>query len=372
MILAVLSFFCAQSVDGQDSLFPGNPPPRERILVDRVMGTVHDRIITESDWRTLSRRNPPPDGLTLEEQDRYRRKLLDDRIDEILQTQAASDMLDRKAIENISDYYFDRYVESRGGRIPTSEALREQGGTPGQLKEEIEEDILRRSWREATTGKSPGPSGRISADRFVRPGQIYALYNLESETPRPEWIELLGGEHERAVLQTMILPVDAQGTTAALLRGKELAQRARDGEDFTLLVRANSVVFENDGIQQPYPLHAIAAMSKEIHGDDELERFARQAAVGDISLPILTGEASTRRPAVHIYRLIERLPAQVPDFVDETTQKALVEEIQRLNDDRRIARAMTELRRASINQANRDLRGRSKEVEAEPGNAPGP
>ena len=382
MILALLAHLVlAQSVGSPTSpqVAPAEdavlPPlaPRSRKPIDRPVGVVHDRLITEWDWQRLMMMKPPAEDVTApEDRNRHAQAVLNERIDELLQALAGRDMLDREMIDALNQRRMDEFIKAQGGRVQTSEFLRERGGTPEELRNALEEDLFRRAWTESVTGKSVGPAGRVSADRYVRPGQMYAMYQLESTRPSAAWVQLLGGEHERIVLQVLIVPVDAQGTTAALLRAKELAGRANKGEDFTQLVRAFSATAENDGLLQPHPTHTMAALSEKLHGDDQLLEFVEGARVGDISLPLLKAETSSGLPAVHVYRLHERRPAQVPDFMDRKTQDAIEQEILQVMDQRRLDHGMDRLRRAMATQASRGRNGRSEAGELDSSPATGP
>ncbi len=335
--------------------------------MDQVVAIVHDRILTDSDaaimfseWRQA---NPElaqklaGDREALKEQlDR----LLVERIEELLQIQACRDAgFDPVRIEELVDHFFDEYVQRHGGPAQTAEYLASHSRTPAELKENMRDRMLASTWREMETGKNPGITGRVERDRFVRPGQIWAVYEIEETQKDAHWMDLIGGEPERVVLQSLALPVDTRGTEAALEQAADIRTEAVEGADFSQLVRTWSANPRENGMSKPLPVQTLAAISRTRHGDERFAEFVRGAGVGTISEPMLGhgsrgGTASQDEPEdsmVFLYRMVERLPARMPAFDDVATQGRIRKEIERLTDERRLNTAMRLLKEAAAPEA---------------------
>jgi len=355
----------ASAPGGQDppQSEPWNAPPQipdahapidDRAIewVDRTRAVVHDLILTQSDMASIvarARHDNPEQARDPKALNDLSMKLLNERVDELLEIQACRDAgFDPERIEQLVHLRVEDYVRSHGGPARTAEFLAEHGLTPNDLHDNMNERLLSMTWREMVTGESPGITGRVQRDRYVRPGQLHAVYLIACQPTEARWIELLGGEPERVTLQSLVLPVDAQGTEAAVQQAAEIREEALDGADFGQLVRTWSVIPANDGISRPNPVQDLVHLSQSRHGDDQLGRFVREAPVGEISPPLASATDPSERPMVFLYRMVERLPARLPEFGEEQTQTRLRKEIQRLTDDRRLATAKRLLREALL------------------------
>jgi hypothetical protein len=331
--------------------------------VDSTSAVVHDMILTRSDMASIVaqvRKANPDAARDPKALDKLTMKLLNDRVDELLQIQACRDAgFDPQRIDDLVRLRMEDIVRSHGGPAKTAEYLAELDRTPTDLHDQVYERLLATTWREMVTGEAPGITGRVQRDRFVRPGQLHAVYLIERERGDPRWIEVLGGEAERVSLQSLVLPVDAQGKDAAVAQATEIREEALDGADFGQLVRTWSVVPANDGISRPNAVQDLVRLSQSRHGNDELGVFVREAPVGAISAPMPSSPEASDRPMVFLYRLVERLPARLPEFETERTQTSLRKEVQRLNDERRLATAMRLIRAALLER----MRGPATEGE---------
>ncbi len=331
-------------------------PLDERAIewVDRTRAVVHDMILTQSDMASIvarARHDNPEQARDPKALNELSMKLLNARVDDLLEIQACRDAgFDPERIEQLVRLRVEDYVRSHGGPARTAEFLAERGLTPNDLHDDMNERLLSMTWREMVTGESPGITGRVQRDRYVRPGQLHAVYLIACQPTEARWIQLLGGEPERVTLQSLVLPVDAQGTEAALQQAAEIREEALDGADFGQLVRTWSVLTANDGISRPNPVQDLVQLSQLRHGDDQLGRFVREAPVGEISPPLASATDPSERPMVFLYRMVERLPTRLPEFGEEQTQTRLRKEIQRLTDDRRLSTAKRSLREALLDR----------------------
>jgi len=249
------------------------------------------------------------------------------------------------------DKHFERQIDRFGG--PTEFTKRLQGWrmTPTSFRAEVTSDLYRYAWRDSSLGKQPGPTGRVSVDRYIRPGYLFSTYEAFAESRDPAKLAVLGGSAETLVMGRIILPIEQHAAgldeKAGLEKTKLLAQQLRIQiiEDEATFEAQASAWDANRGQSDPVQrtLGEILGMSREFHQTDLLFEFARDAKAGDVSLP-LPYQPTDGQWAVVLYALTKRLPATPPKpFDDLTVQAALREHLLDELDKRRMTRARLHL-----------------------------
>jgi peptidyl-prolyl cis-trans isomerase SurA len=199
------------------------PVPGGAEIIEKVVAKVNGQIITLSDFQSrqiaaaqAARVDPAGVGAFLRQQNA---KILQDAIDEILILQKAEDSGIRAPAE-----WIDESIEGirKDNKITSDEqfqdALAREGLTLAELRQNIERGVLR----------------RIVMQRDIQP----KIEATETEL-RAEYEKLKATEFTKpatVTLQEILVKEDAGG--AALAR--ELAEKARAGEDFAVLAKAHS------------------------------------------------------------------------------------------------------------------------------------
>ena len=238
------------------------PAPGGAEIIERVVAKVNGQIITLSEFQgrqiaaaQAARVDPANVGAFLRQQNA---KILQDAIDEILILQKAEDSGIRAPAE-----WIDESIEGirKDNKITSDEqfqdALAREGLTLAELRQNIERGVLR----------------RIVMQRDIQP----KIEATESEL-RAEYEKLKATQFTKpatVTLQEILVPEDAGGAAFA----REIAEKARAGEDFAALAKAHS-----------------AAPSRANGGDlgqlsqgeinPELEKVAFALPVGSVSDPL--------------------------------------------------------------------------------------
>lgn len=238
------------------------PAPGGAEIIERVVAKVNGQIITLSEFQgrqiaaaQAARVDPANIGAFLRQQNA---KILQDAIDEILILQKAEDSGIRAPAE-----WIDESIEGirKDNKITSDEqfqdALAREGLTLAELRQNIERGVLR----------------RIVMQRDIQP----KIEATESEL-RAEYEKLKATQFTKpatVTLQEILVPEDAGGAAFA----REIAEKARAGEDFAALAKAHS-----------------AAPSRANGGDlgqlsqgeinPELEKVAFALPVGSVSDPL--------------------------------------------------------------------------------------
>ena len=238
------------------------PAPGRAEIIERVVAKVNGQIITLSEFQSRqiaaaqgARVDPANVGAFLRQQNA---KILQDAIDEILILQKAEDSGIRAPSQ-----WIDESIEGirKDNKITTDEqfqeALAREGLTLAELRQNIERGVLR----------------RIIMQRDIQP----KIEATESEL-RAEYEKVKATEFTKPAtvsLQEIVVKEDAGGMALA----REIAEKARAGEDFAALAQAHSSA----------PSRAnggdIGQLSQgEIN--PELEKVAFALPVGSVSDPL--------------------------------------------------------------------------------------
>ena len=254
-------------------------------------------------------------------------------------------------VESLVDNHFERQVKHYGGPTEFTKTLQALRTTPSLFRARITSDLYRYAWRDSSLGKQPGPTGRISVDRYIRPGYLFSTYEAFAESSDPAMLAVLGGSAEMLVLGRIILPIEQHAAgldeKAGLEKTKFLAQQLRaqviEGEATFEAQAAAWDTNRGQGDPMQRTLRGVLGMSRQFHQTDLLFEFARDAKAGDVSPP-LPYQTTDGQWAVVLYALTERLPARSPKpFTDLTVQVALRKHLLEELDKRRMTRARLHL-----------------------------
>lgn len=341
-LLALLGLALAPTARAGAPQSLGDPPVERGTAVDGVVAVVGEDVITFSELRYAVLRAARSGARADPDQ------ILNDQVLRLLKTQAGQDMgYDPELVADLLEGRMDWIVDKQGGAVKASAWLKDAVGMrPDQLEDYYRRELYAQSYEGSLTGTQPGVDGRVSVDRYIRPGQKHAAYQLIATSTDPAERQKIGAVPERVVLQELILPLDAHGGQRATI---ELATALRDaalgGEDFGQLVLLHGAAKENRGLTAELPVPSLAQVSASRHGTDELARFAADAEVGAISTPLVGRALNSERQAVFIYRLDQRLPAEPPrPYVSLETQRALTADLEKALDHLRLAVGIERLR----------------------------
>ena len=270
---------------------------------------------------------------------------------------------DPALVDSLVSDNFERRMELMGGPVAFSQQLSTSRLTPEQFREMMRGNLLRTVWRQSEQGQQPGPSGRLLADRYVRPGELLSAYQALAESDDSEDLAVVGGAPASYRLKRLILSLEEHAPglegQAAAERVEFLANRLR-GEvmlgdaSFPDLVEAwDANRGRNADLERS--LRRVRNMSLDLHGSDVLERFVRTARAGEVSpaVPYLV-EGQVRAYLLYQLTSVEEAVAPAP-FSDLAVQEGLREFLLEQLDQRRLVRARIELVRGSFVHP-RDLR----------------
>lgn len=318
---------------------PATVPARPWRNVDRIVMVVNQDIITESqllrDLKQLARTRK----LTTEtEQRAAEMQILGDRVRQRLRVQAGAILgVDEKLIDARVADSLEQMRKRENGVVGLAKFLESRDVSGPDVRRLLRDDIYDQVYRDGVTGDAPGPLGRVTADRFVRPGSLILLYQQAIE--RPTEMEALGGSVGRVKFQQIAVDVaQAGGPEAARDLARSLAARIEAGEDMGVLARQQGGASDSDGVTE-----VEEARLRDLFPD--IASFTSRAEPGQLSSPI---ESAPRgKPVIRIVRFLERKPAVVPEFANADIQKTLRERAQERLEQYRLESGYTALLRAS-------------------------
>ena len=232
--------------------------------------------------------------------------------------------------EQLDAVLAQRLEEARDpvGALGHGAALRSRGLDPLAELEATRLDAFRVAWENEALGRQGLGVERPRIDRFVRPGQLRAIFEQTREIDASPEVRL------------QVLDVSGQAT-GSLEAARELVESIRAeldaGAEFEELFDLYAVRFrETLGMQPP-----VRAIQLE---DDELREFATTAERGDLSgvLPYrLPGSQSGEPAGYRLVRLVSREAGEgeLPDFEDPAFQRRLRDTWLEEEDRRRLAEA---------------------------------
>ncbi len=296
---------------------PDAAPARPWREVDRVVMVVNSDIITESELVRRLQMLMKDYKLTTDTQRRQaERQILGDKVRERLRVQAGANLgvdeklLDARVRENI-----ERMTERENGVVGLAKFLESRDVSGPELRKRLRDELYDQIYREGVTGEGPGPLGRVTADRYVRPGALLLMYRQAEAKPAD--MEALGGRPASVRFHQVVLDVDtAGGSEAARAVARTLIARLEAGEDMAEVARSTGSARDTED-----PPEVEEARLRELY--PEIAAFIATATPGQISAPIEGGPES--KPVLRIVRFEGRTEALQPEFSDPKIQERLRE-----------------------------------------------
>ncbi len=308
-------------------------PPAERnqpVPVNGIQFVVNDEAVTMRDFVDDLRRKREPNS-TPEELNRALRETFSDRVRTLLMEQGGRDLgYDEAVVKRYVDDSIEENIQDYGGIVDLGEELRRQNLDPQVLREMKQRAAYRELWGLAVEGRQPGASGRVSVDRYVRPGRL--RFEFE-RTPAREIVPAT------VSFQSLWISVELAGSaTEARAKADELVAKARGGADFGALVRehSHSASKVRDGWERDVALRLVS------QAYPDLGEFLSTASPGSVSDPLperVDGELVA-------FRIVSGVQRQDPelDFASFRAQEALRERmltnLGRYRRDRELARML--------------------------------
>ncbi|MEZ5975074.1 MAG: hypothetical protein R3F33_05535 [Planctomycetota bacterium] len=310
----------------------------ENRFMDQVLVVVGDQVVTRrdllqhvqsGDWR---RRMTEIQRLPADQQPAAERRMemeaTAELVEAFLETRAGQDRgFDPKLVEDLVKRRFDETIESTGGYRRFHQALQNENLTPDRYKDRIRRSLYRFAWQGATTGRQPGPTGRIELDRFVRPGILKSTYRQFLDSPNPTERKLVGAQEGSFVLRELAFGfANAGGRDGAIDTATQVAENIRSGRgsvEQVIEVWARNVPEIRERATLNLTRSQLRAVSRANFGGGELEKFAMEAEPGALS-PLIESEG-----AVHLFKLVERTEGRPPQpFDDYGVQQAIEQYLQ--------------------------------------------
>lgn len=299
--------------------------------VDGIAAIAGDQAVTLGELRAFVERRRRLYNIELTTQAEYENALaqgLEPAILLELEAQAGRDLgLDAERIRGAIQAQLEEQRKDMG---PTEfrQFLDEQGLDALTAGRSQSDSLYQSAFRAHVVGRRGGISDRPVKDRFVRPGELKAIYEATRDRL---------GDPDQVQFQDLVVAVeDSGGLVEARALARDLHERALDGEDFDLLV-------EEFSVSSPETLGVTRFLRLDQIADAQVREFAEAGAIGDYSevLPILQqGEVVAFR-VLKLYAREEGTPP--PRFVEPQTQDKLRNFFLRNRDDALLERARTQL-----------------------------
>ena len=271
------------------------------------------RILTDADLRARIQA-----ATTIEEQLEVQFEALSSRLENLIMVQAGADIgFDPELVEQLTDREFGQKIESFGGHRMMSEMLQQRMLTPERYRVQIRDQLLSESWRRSRIGTAPGPTGRVSVDRYIRPGVMRMYYDafIDSKVPRER--EAVGIVDAQVRVQLLQVNVPAGGVPEAVLTNVEnlvATYQAGDASFEGLInVWGDESSREQRGITSAGNFDRLGRLR---HGSTDLARLVHEGEIGDVTEPqwaeMRGADGISTRQAWCVYRLAERIAAVPP------------------------------------------------------------
>ena len=185
------------ALQAQGPLAPGVAPVGDGwSYLNGIDVVVNERVMTNREVLeryAFRRYSLEQQGVTTEEELRGEMdQIWWDRVHLFLEDQAGRDMgIDPNQVNAFLRRSEELRIESMGGIQAASEEFRSRETDVTFLRDYIEEDFYASTWRDWQSGVSVGPRGRVSRDRFVRPGVLQMLYRAApTHYRKPQVVQL--------------------------------------------------------------------------------------------------------------------------------------------------------------------------------------
>src|SRR6188768_119546 len=180
--LCALPIAAVQSGAPQPAAAPAREGWRE---LDRVVVIVNEDIVTSHvlfrDYEQLRRARSVSNE---NDAARMRNEIMVEQVKDKLSVQAGRNMgLETSLVEAQVDDHLKRTVERFDGVVGLSEFLQSKDLSSTDARDQMRDRLYSDVWEQYVTGESAVPGGRISVDKYVRPGQMRFMYEVSLERP---------------------------------------------------------------------------------------------------------------------------------------------------------------------------------------------
>ncbi|MEO6711266.1 MAG: hypothetical protein ABI054_06030 [Planctomycetota bacterium] len=280
--------------------------------------------------RIRAQKNPKPDL------NQMRSAEIEARTVALLEIQGGKDLgYDPAMIARFVEKKFDEQIEMMGSLTKLAEALKAEDLNSTVRREEIEAQVYRTVWTWSVTGQGAGPGGRVTRDRFVRPG--LARFN-QREAARSQVAE-------RTVDLTQIIigfgkPVAPGASERIKAQLEDLRARIENGEDMgELAEQVGSATKGSRGMDR-------LGVERLKRNYPEVGAFLETAKPGDLS-PVLPFMQDQQQIGWMLIRPEEfKLPA-IEGFDTPANQQGWIEGQRRRIEKMRIREGLMELARSA-------------------------
>jgi hypothetical protein len=290
-------------------------------VFDHGVAIIGSKVVTRNDLLEVLQK---PDYVQRQVDGEDMQAIFQDALRELTMAQLETDAGIAKGfpldmINDRVDALLKQNQERLGGPHKLAKALEADGLTPMTFRTLLTNSALRLAWQSWANGQGVGPKGRLSVDRYIRPGMMAVTYDLSLMSPLEYQKDLIGKSPKRFVLRRLRLAPQVGQNFAT--QGEKLMRTARNIYDDIQSGASNFqgalVSFDlNQGRNGPLAamsLDLLAEKALQIHGaEGTLTTFLRTAAVGDVSEPMVAYGSSGQGLAVDIYELSEVQPEQAP------------------------------------------------------------
>ncbi len=309
-------------------------------LLDRIEVVVNERVTTTLELQQDLRNATPGEGF-LEELNEARVR----RAHAMLEDQAGRDLgFDPATVERAIDRIERQNLDGQGGLDEAVDWLIERRVNSTVMREQIGRALYQNLWSEWQRGIQPGPGGRISRDRYIRPSLLRLAFE---EQPRLLTIQqlILGYGPNAQPAQVEAVERQIEGMRQALENGADMDQMVIDYGRTDPETKGYAVVDEGK-LRRAYP---------------EVNAWLDSAEPGSLSEPV-TYFGEEGPVGVMLLRFVER-----EGFTSYEVQDRLRREFQASLDQMRLNRGRMELLQAAYVYPNAAQSApRSQALSAEP------
>ncbi|MCI0587763.1 MAG: peptidylprolyl isomerase [Planctomycetes bacterium] len=316
LLPAGLAAAALASARAQETRPSGPPPPASlpsgRARLDGVAALVNDDVITESELERVLAAAKETFGFPDPERWKaYRRTKLRDLIVARLYEQAARRrQIPETAIEERVQQRIEEEIRQRGSRGKLFDWIEQQGKTYDDFLKERRSLEFARAFFRQELGLEPGPSGRPSAEIYVRPGGLREYYRAHRE-------EFVVEEAARVRVLLVALPSERWPDRAtARERLVEIRGRILGGEEFAALAREFSDVASDKGGE-------IGWITRGSKYNAEIVSYCLGATGPGVS-PVLEWPEG-----IALVEILEKRAHQVRAFEDRAVQEAIADHLWR-------------------------------------------
>ncbi len=260
---------------------------------------------------------------------------LADRARALLEIQGGKDLgFDPAQVERIVRDQMERQTEEMGSVTRLALELKRDDMDSFERKEEWASYVNRRLWEESVTGKSPSPGGRVSRDRYVRPGWAQLV---QRQAAREQ------SKNRTVQVTQLTLSLDAPGSEERAKRRLEVLRvRIEQGEDMGELAEQFGATKKGTrGLSDFMNIAGLRATNPDVAA------FLDKAGVGELS-PVLNYLQNGKLIAFIVVRAEEFKVPQIESFDDPVGQRGWIESQRVRVQDWRINDGLSDLLQAAF------------------------